>query len=161
MNWTPVGTVVAAIVGALIAGYFGGRNGRKTPHDNLKALVDIQKGLLDIRASLPADLDDHVVIGKAIRRELAQIEALSNAHDISAARYVGTWLVQNQVRVEIVSLLAATAALSVLVFFPPSLSRHAFVVFHLSSLSFIVATIVLILALRRAARSAKAAAAEK
>ncbi|WP_141564533.1 hypothetical protein [Mycolicibacterium palauense] len=79
-NWTPVATGVGTIVGALIAGWFGGRNARKTPHDRLKALVEISR-------DLPPGVDVDGAVEGAMRRELRHLDRLNKAREESLLKY--------------------------------------------------------------------------
>jgi hypothetical protein len=84
-DWLPL---VAAIVAALIAGWFGGRNARKTPHERLKSLVDIAK-------DMPRGVDRERTIERAIERELRQLERLNSAREESFPRYLAELIRQN------------------------------------------------------------------
>ncbi|MEW1881021.1 hypothetical protein AB0O58_15125 [Rhodococcus sp. NPDC080181] len=72
----PVFVPVGVILAAIIAGSFAVRNARKTPHEQLKTLVEIREKLHIV--------DTHV-IDAAIDREIAKIDRLN------AARIEGFW----------------------------------------------------------------------
>lgn len=74
---TPLGYVIAA----LIAGGFAFRIARKTPHENLKALVEIRQTL----SEGDVNLDESGVLAAAIGHELDKIDRLT------AAREKGFW----------------------------------------------------------------------
>lgn len=68
---TPLGYVIAA----LIAGGFAVRLARKTPHENLKTLVEIRKAIPRGRTNL----DEKGVLDAAIKHELENIATLTEA----------------------------------------------------------------------------------
>ncbi|MDJ0426009.1 hypothetical protein QNA19_08775 [Rhodococcus fascians] len=65
--------VVVPLAVGLFAGWIATRNARKSPHDNLKALVEIEAKLAD---------DDHkVVVQASIAREIRKLNALNSARE--------------------------------------------------------------------------------
>lgn len=76
---TPLGYVLAAI----IAGSVAIRLARKTPHENLKALVEIRKAMPHDRPNL----DEDGVLDAAIRHELDNIATLTAARGRGLSAY--------------------------------------------------------------------------
>jgi len=77
----PIGVVMAAV----IAGYFGGRNARKTPHEKLAALADIYDKL----ANHPSDFPERFeMLRVAIAHEVDNIEKLRRAAQQGRVAYL-------------------------------------------------------------------------
>lgn len=79
---TPLGYVIAA----LIAGGFAFRIARKTPHENLKALVEIRQTL----SEGDVNLDENGVLAAAIGHELDKIDRLTTAREKGFWEYTRT-----------------------------------------------------------------------
>lgn len=87
-DYVPLAAGVGAVIAAVIAGWFGGRNARKSPHERLKALVEIAK-------DMPDGLDTDETVKRAIERELRHIARLNAAREQSYGRYAVELLLQN------------------------------------------------------------------
>ncbi|EHK84904.1 hypothetical protein AK37_05577 [Rhodococcus pyridinivorans AK37] len=77
IEWWPGALVpIGVVVAALLAGYFGGRNARKTPHEKLAALVDIYDKLGKRPGTFPEQFG---ILEAAIGHEVENIEKLRAA----------------------------------------------------------------------------------
>ncbi|MDV6291658.1 hypothetical protein [Rhodococcus aetherivorans] len=86
-QWWPGALVpIGVVVAALIAGYFGGRNSRKTPHEKLAALADIYDTLG--RHSTLSNRFDLDTLETAINHEVDNIENLRRAAEAGRFAYI-------------------------------------------------------------------------
>ncbi|MCA1004776.1 hypothetical protein LCL87_03530 [Rhodococcus hoagii] len=69
----------AIIVAAGIAAWVATRNNRKSPHENLKMLIDIRGEIMTVDAQRLVPLDLNGAIEMSIRHEIANLEKLNAA----------------------------------------------------------------------------------
>ncbi|QOW00493.1 hypothetical protein [Rhodococcus pyridinivorans] len=85
-QWWPGALVpIGVVVAALIAGYFGGRNARKTPHEKLAALADIYDKLGKRPDTFPTQFE---TLEAAIAHEVENIEKLRKAAEQGRIAYI-------------------------------------------------------------------------
>ncbi|PTR42043.1 hypothetical protein C8K38_111212 [Rhodococcus sp. OK611] len=86
-NWTAIAGPIAIIFAAAIAGWVATRNSRKSPHENLKMLVEIRAELVAIEGD-GAPLDAGQVVDRSIQAELNKLHKLNSAHDRGRFAYL-------------------------------------------------------------------------
>ncbi|MEU4807922.1 hypothetical protein AB0H20_01845 [Nocardia fluminea] len=81
--WQPMLAWGGVVIAAIIAGGFAVRNARKTPHENLKTLVEI------LEKSEHVWRDDRRVLEEAVHREIQRIDQLNRARVEGFWSYLG------------------------------------------------------------------------
>lgn len=96
--------VLVPLLVGLFAGWVATRNARKTPHDNLKALVDIN-------SSLAEGMDPDGIVETAMRRELRRLDRINRSREGSFAHFVWVQIQNNgAMTVAAIALVAGMAA---------------------------------------------------
>jgi hypothetical protein len=96
--------VLVPLLVGLFAGWVATRNARKTPHDNLKALVDINSSLAD-------GMDPDRIVETAMRRELRRLDRINRSREGSFPHFVWVQIQNNgAATLTAIALVSAVAA---------------------------------------------------
>ncbi|MEV0059785.1 hypothetical protein [Nocardia sp. NPDC050718] len=111
--WQPMLAWGGVIIAAIIAGGIALRNGRKTPHENLKSLVEI------LDKSQHVWRHDRYILEQAIHREIQRLDKLNKArlegfwaYNLERIRQSSPWESGNAVALAVIAIVVVLEILS-------------------------------------------------